>query len=134
MTQTLIAILQAYLAVRETATTDHLLIFRGASGLPSLISARLRRLGLHAEVQPISPHRLRHTLATLLVNQGMPITSLQKFLGHQDINTTLIYAKVFDHTVRDQFAAAMAQIEAIAVADWPASSFSISTNHICDSV
>jgi len=44
----------------------------------------------------------------------MPIVSLQKFLGHKDINETLIYAKVHNATVRDQFAAAMKQIEAIA--------------------
>lgn len=134
MTPTLTAILQAYIFVREEAATDHLLIYRGLAVNVSLISARLRRLGKRADVEPVSPHRLRHTLATLLVNQGMPITSLQKFLGHRDINTTLIYARVFDETVRDQFATAMSQIEALAVADWPASSISISTTHICDSV
>jgi integrase len=83
----------------------------------TLVSARLRQLGKKAQVEPVSPPRLWHTLATLLVNQGMPITSLQKFLGHQDLDTTLIYARVFDETVRQQFAAAMAQIEAVAVAD-----------------
>ena len=134
ITETLATVLEAYLIVRETAPSDHLLIYRGSSVKASLISARLRRLGKRADVEPVSPHRLRHTLATLLVNQGMPITSLQKFLGHQDINTTLIYARVFDETVRKQFAAAMAQIEAIALADWPTASISISTSHICDSV
>ena len=49
----------------------------------------------------------------------MPIISLQKFLGHRDINKTMIYARVFDHTVSRQFAAAMADIERIPVADWP---------------
>lgn len=134
ITDTLATVLEAYLSVRETAPSDHLLIYRGSYVNASLISARLRRLGKLAEVEPISPHRLRHTLATLLVNQGMPITSLQKFLGHQDLNTTLIYARVFDETVRNQFAAAMAQIESITVADWPTASITISTNHICDSV
>ena len=65
----------------------------------------------------MTPHRLRHTIATFLINQGMPITSLQKFLGHQDINKTLIYARVYDETVRNQFASAMAHIEGIAIAD-----------------
>jgi hypothetical protein len=86
----------------------------------------------------MTPHRLRHTLATFLINQGMPITSLQKFLGHQDINKTLIYARVYDETVREQFASAMADIEGIAVADWPINIFSdrdpISVDQICDSV
>jgi hypothetical protein len=46
---------------------------------------------------------------------------------------TLIYAKVFDETVRQQFVTATAQIESIAVADWPIQ-FPISTPEICDSV
>ncbi|GIK40395.1 MAG: hypothetical protein BroJett011_42280 [Chloroflexota bacterium] len=42
-------------------------------------------------------------------------------MGHQDINKTLIYARVYDQTVRTQFAMAMAQVEQIAVpAAWPA--------------
>jgi len=134
LTETLTTVLNAYLNIRPAVSSDHLLIYRGAPVKGSLISARLRRLGRLAGVEPISPHRLRHTLATLLVNQGMPITSLQKFLGHQDINTTLVYAKVFDETVRQQFATAMAQIEAIAVADWPTPALTISTAEICDSV
>jgi integrase/recombinase XerD len=134
MTTTLARVLAAYLLVREATATDHLLIHRGTAAKATLISDRLRRLGKKANVEPISPHRLRHTLATLLVNQGMPITSLQKFLGHQDLNTTLIYARVFDETVRQQFAAAMAQIETIAVADWPTLPITISTTEICDSV
>jgi len=67
----------------------------------------------------MTPHRLRHTLATLLINQGMPIVSLQKFLGHQDINKTLIYARVHDETVKTQFASAMDTIETVLIPDWP---------------
>lgn len=119
MTQRLTSVLGQYLAVREPAATNHLLIKRGAAIGRSLIACRLRQFGQQANIERLYPHRLRHTLATLLVNQGMPITSLQKFLGHKDINKTLIYARVYDHTVRQQFAAAMADIEGIAAADWP---------------
>jgi site-specific recombinase XerD len=119
MTPQLAAVLQDYLAVRESSATDHLLIYKGAAVTACLIPDRLERFGLKAQIEPMSPHRLRHTLATFLINQGMPITSLQKFLGHQDINKTLIYARVYDETVRAQFAAAMAQVEHIAVPTWP---------------
>jgi len=140
MTDQLVALLQAYLAVREPASTDHLLIYKGAAVKDHLIPDRLQRFGILAHIEPLTPHRLRHTLATFLVNHGMPITSLQKFLGHQDINKTLIYARVYDETVRNQFAAAMAQIEATPVIDWPiqiidaTQSISISTGQICNSV
>jgi site-specific recombinase XerD len=119
LTDHLVACLQAYLVVREPAATDHLLIYKGAAVKAHLVPDRLRRFGHKAQVEPLSPHRLRHTLATFLVNQGMSIVSLQKFLGHQDINKTLIYARVHDETVRTQFTAAMAQIESTAVTDWP---------------
>lgn len=119
MTQRLVATLANYVSVREAATTDHLLIQAGAPLGRFLIAYRLNHFAQQAKIVGLSPHRLRHTLATLLLNQGMPIISLQKFLGHQNINTTLIYARIFDLTVRQQFAAAMADIEAIAVADWP---------------
>lgn len=140
MTEHLVAVLQAYLVVREPAPTDHLLIYRGAPLKHQLIADRLERFGPLAQIAPLTPHRLRHTLATFLINYGMPITSLQKFLGHQDINKTLIYARVHDETVRRQFATAMAQIEAVAVADWPVQivdsiqSISILTTEICNSV
>jgi site-specific recombinase XerD len=133
MTDKLVSVISAYVVVRETAPTDHLLTFQGAALNYSLVAARLHHFGQKADIEPLTCHRLRHTLATLLVNQGMPITSLQKLLGHRDINMTLIYAKVFDETLRQQFATAMAQIESIAVADWPIQ-FPISTPEICDSV
>jgi integrase/recombinase XerD len=140
MTDTLVTVLHTYLAGREPAPTDHLLIYRGAALNYTLIADRLRRFGQQAGIQPMSAHRLRHTLATILVNHGMPITSLQKFLGHRDINMTLIYARVFDETVRQQFTDAMAQIESITVADWPFQvstsdeALSMPTHQICDSV
>lgn len=109
-----------YLIVRQTVETDHLLIVHGRPALYNLVRGRLLKFGKQANIPDISLHRLRHTLATFLINEGMPIVSLQKFLGHKDINETLIYAKVHNATVREQFAAAMKQIEAIAKTTVPA--------------
>jgi integrase/recombinase XerD len=114
MTNRLKQALLDYLMVREPATTDHLLLLKGKAVSAQTVYNRLKEYGRLADIPGISPHRLRHTLATLLINEGMPITSLQKFLGHRDINDTLIYAKVHNQTVRRQFATAMKQIELFA--------------------
>ena len=48
---------------------------------------------------PITFHTSRHTCATLLVHQGVPITTVQKLLGHTSVKTTEIYSEVFDETI-----------------------------------
>ena len=121
MSTQLVTVIEQYLAVRPAVATNHLLIYRDQPLKRGLMTYRLRKFALAAEITSVSPHRLRHTLATFLVNQGMPITSVQKFLGHRDINKTLIYARVHDETVHQHFATAMAQIEAVPVLDWPQS-------------
>jgi integrase len=62
---------------------------------------------------------LRHTFATRLINRGLSIQSLRKLMGHRSINTTLIYAQLYDETLHAQFRDAMSQLESIAVEDWP---------------
>ncbi len=42
----------------------------------------------------VSPHVLRHTFATLLLNQDAPITVVQSLLGHTKPETTMIYARL----------------------------------------
>ena len=58
-----------------------------------------------------TPHRLRHTFATQLLNAGCRATSIQKLLGHRRLNSTMIYARVHDRTVADDYYAAMTRIE-----------------------
>ena len=62
-------------------------------------------------IPKVTPHRLRHTLATRLLNSGMDITRIQKLLGHEQVNTTMIYARVQDQTVETDYRQAMQQIE-----------------------
>ena len=109
LSPTLQAALTAYLPMRGKAQTDHLLIHRQRAVKEGLIRYRLHRYGQQAQVK-VSPHRLRHTLATRLLNEGMPITSLQRLLGHEKLETTLVYARVHDETVRRDYEHAQAHL------------------------
>lgn len=50
-------------------------------------------LGKRAGVKKAHPHRFRRTVATNALNRGMPMEEVQQLLGHNDIQTTSIYAK-----------------------------------------
>jgi integrase/recombinase XerD len=109
LSSNLLTALKAYLPLRGEAQTDHLLIYRQQPVTRDLIRGRLRRYGQQAQVA-VSPHRLRHTLATHLLNQGMPISSLQRLLGHERLDTTLIYARVHNETVQRDYERAFARL------------------------
>jgi integrase len=83
--------LQAYLEVRGPAATDHVFIYRHRSLNSGYCGARLRtyghRCGLH-----ITPHQLRYSCATMLLNAGTSILTVQRILGHQSVETMLRYA------------------------------------------
>jgi len=75
-----------------------------------LIRSRLKTIGSRIGVK-VYPHRLRHTCATQLLNAGCRITSIQAFLGHKKLNTTMIYARAYDQAVADDYFSAMSRVE-----------------------
>lgn len=58
------------------------------------IQYMLRQLGARAGVKGVHPHRFRRTIATDLLSRGMPIEQVKEFLGHEKIDTTMIYCTV----------------------------------------
>ncbi len=61
------------------------------SGIEKAVEKIAERTNIN---KSISPHVLRHTMAMHALNRGMDITVIQQLLGHEQINTTQIYAKV----------------------------------------
>lgn len=110
LTDRAVAALQAYLDRRGTGGSDHVFLYRHRSLRKDLITARLKAAGQRVGVS-VSAHRLRHTYATQLLNAGCRVTSIQKLMGHRNLNTTMIYARAHDRTVAEDYYAAMAQVE-----------------------
>ncbi len=102
--------LQHYLAVRGPALTEHLFIYRHKPLSKDLIRGRLKAAGERLGFK-VTPHMLRHTFGTQLLNAGAQITTIQALLGHERLNTTMIYAQVHDQTVMEDYLQAMEQIE-----------------------
>jgi hypothetical protein len=110
MTETTTKAVQEYLAVRGIGPTDHVFLYRNQPLSKDLISGRLKIVGQSVGVK-VFPHRLRHTCVTQLLNAGCRITSIQKFLGHKRLNTTLTYARAHDQTVAEDYYTAMSSVE-----------------------
>jgi site-specific recombinase XerD len=78
-----------------------------------IISRIVHRVGRAAGVPGVHPHRLRHTLATQAINRGMRLEAIAALLGHQKMEMTLIYAKIANRVVADEYAAVSAKIDAL---------------------
>ena len=95
---------------RGMGPTDHVFLHRHLPASKDLIRNRIKAAGARTAVK-VTPHCLRHTFATQLVNAGCRITSIQKLMGHRRLDATMVYARVHDRTVADDYYTAMAIIE-----------------------
>lgn len=56
-------------------------------------------IGMTRIKKHITYHTARHTCATLLIHQGVPITTVQRLLGHTSVKTTEIYSEILSSTI-----------------------------------
>lgn len=92
-------------------------ILKRYGGMPPKIilntyNGDLRKIAKKAGVKlPISSHWARHTFAMICLNNGMPIEVLATIMGHSNIKTTQIYAKIKQSTIDREFDKVMNNIE-----------------------
>jgi len=87
-------------------------IFLNYQGQPISITGIQLRLAHYCRQTHIwiTCHQLRHTYATRMVGADVPITSVQKLLGHNSIHTTQLYVHVADSKVEKDYHAAVSRI------------------------
>ncbi|MDQ3713243.1 MAG: site-specific tyrosine recombinase XerD [Acidobacteriota bacterium] len=96
--------LKNYLTVRsekENVETNN--VFVGVSGKPinrQVIFTLVKEYAENIGLQDVSPHTLRHSFATHLIQNRADIRSVQQMLGHADISTTQIYTHITDTHLR----------------------------------
>jgi integrase len=83
----------------------------------SRVDRAVRNAAFAAGIGHVTPHQLRHTLATQAINRGMSLEAIAALLGHRSMSMTLTYARIADRTVADEYFAVSAQVEALYLAE-----------------
>jgi integrase/recombinase XerD len=76
---------------------------------PRRIQQIIKETAAEAQItKRVYPHLLRHSVATTLLERGMPIEQIQKFLGHSKLETTQIYAESSAEMIKASYQKALA--------------------------
>jgi integrase/recombinase XerD len=100
----LLSLLESYICTRGELRISHDFLLFSRNGLPMSTSALRGRLAAASSGaglnRVVTPHMLRHSAATELLDSGVDIRYVQRLLGHASINTTEIYTHVSDAALR----------------------------------
>jgi hypothetical protein len=92
---------------RTGRPTQFLFTHHGRRLSQTAIRTELARSATTAGIGHVTPHQLRHTYATALVNAGVSLQALMALLGHVSAEMSLRYAHLFDTTVRAEYERAL---------------------------
>ena len=92
---------------RYRRPAQFLLTHHGRRLSPRALREELDRAAAAAGLGHVTPHQLRHTYATALVNAGVSLQSLMALLGHVSAQMSLRYGQLFDATVRTEYERAL---------------------------
>ncbi len=97
---------------RTGRPVDFLLLHQGRRPSAQALREELTRTCQSADLPTITPHALRHTYATALVNAGVSLQALMQLLGHTSATMSLRYGRLFDVTLRAEYERALTQTKA----------------------
>lgn len=107
-------LLDEWIAQRpETLRSPYMFIEQGRRIRRSRVAMALDKVVTTAGIGHVTPHQLRHTLATQAINRGMSLEALAALLGHKTLSMTLVYARIADRTVADEYFAVSEKVEAL---------------------
>ncbi len=92
---------------RTRRPTQFLFTHHGRRLSQTAVRKELARSATAAGIGHVTPHQLRHTYATALVNAGVSLQALMALLGHVSAEMSLRYAHLFDATVRAEYERAL---------------------------
>lgn len=98
--------LQQYAAVKAgygKQTSPNVFVHRGKPFTRQLAWSMIKRHAENAGIKNVSPHTIRHSFATHLLQHGADSRSVQALLGHSDISTTQIYTHITDLHLRSAY-------------------------------
>lgn len=107
-------LLQEWLAHRGEQPESRLLFIDRGRPIPQTrVDKAVQLAATNAGVGHVSPHQLRHTLATQAINRGMSLEAIAALLGHRSMAMTMTYARIADHTVAQEYFAVSEKVEAL---------------------
>ena len=80
---------------------------------PESVRQAILKVAGEAGLEKVTPHQLRHTLATQAINRGMSLEAIAALLGHKSMRMTMVYAKISNRTVADEYFKVSEQVEAL---------------------
>jgi integrase len=77
------------------------------------VDRAVAKVAAAAGIGHVSPHRLRHTLATQAINRGMSLEAIAALLGHRSMRMTMVYARIANRTVAEEYFTVSEKVEAL---------------------
>jgi len=107
-------LLDAWLADRPEGLRSELVFTDWGRPMPhARVDRALVKVAAAAGIDHVTAHQLRHTLATQAINRGMSLEAIAALLGHRTMAMTMVYARIADRTVAEEYFSVSEKVEAL---------------------